>query len=372
MVSDTETRFGPTLVNVPWKLRVGELRRARRRRRCDRLWRRLDAASRGLSVALVEKRRLRCGNLEPFEQADPRRLRYLESFDVELVREALHERRLLVGRSRSSGSSHALPVPSQAQGLERFYVARALSLRRSSRVCTRDAAPPAPDAPRVLTGGAGSAWRLADRWHPLLRRPGRRARFSIVLARTAASHGAVCVSAVGVVDFLHAGERVAACARRTSSRVVEFDVRASTVINATRMDNRDERLAGVAIHDRETVQGRSSRSAEDRIDSQYALILRTRRACSSCCPGETAGLSARPIQSGITVSITLRRPTPTSSTPRPPQRGTAATTGFDDVIAVFVGLRPLLGGTDEETAKLSRNHAVRRSAPGFVSVAGGK
>jgi glycerol-3-phosphate dehydrogenase len=32
----------------------------------------------------------------------------------------------------------------------------------------------------------------------------------------------------------------------------------------------------------------------------------------------------------------------------------------------------LLGGTAEETAKLSRNHAVRRSAPGFVSVAGGK
>ena len=42
------------------------------------------------------------------------------------------------------------------------------------------------------------------------------------------------------------------------------------------------------------------------------------------------------------------------------------------MIAVYVGLRPLLGGTAEETAKLSRNHAVRRSAPGFVSVAGGK
>ena len=46
--------------------------------------------------------------------------------------------------------------------------------------------------------------------------------------------------------------------------------------------------------------------------------------------------------------------------------------GFDDVIAAYVGLRPLLGGTAAETAKLSRKHAVRRSAPGFVSVAGGK
>ncbi len=45
---------------------------------------------------------------------------------------------------------------------------------------------------------------------------------------------------------------------------------------------------------------------------------------------------------------------------------------FDDIIAVYVGLRPLLGGTAKETAKMSRKHAVWRSAPGFVSIAGGK
>jgi glycerol-3-phosphate dehydrogenase len=44
----------------------------------------------------------------------------------------------------------------------------------------------------------------------------------------------------------------------------------------------------------------------------------------------------------------------------------------DDIIAVYAGLRPLVGGSEKETARVSREHAVRRSAPGFVSVAGGK
>jgi glycerol-3-phosphate dehydrogenase len=45
---------------------------------------------------------------------------------------------------------------------------------------------------------------------------------------------------------------------------------------------------------------------------------------------------------------------------------------FDDITGVYVGLRPLLGGGADDTAKVSREHAVRRSAPGLVSVAGGK
>jgi len=45
---------------------------------------------------------------------------------------------------------------------------------------------------------------------------------------------------------------------------------------------------------------------------------------------------------------------------------------FDDITGVYVGLRPLLGKGAGDTAKLSREHAVRRSAPGLVSVAGGK
>jgi glycerol-3-phosphate dehydrogenase len=44
----------------------------------------------------------------------------------------------------------------------------------------------------------------------------------------------------------------------------------------------------------------------------------------------------------------------------------------DDITAVYVGLRPLVAEESVETAAVSREHVVRRSAPGLVSIAGGK
>ena len=46
---------------------------------------------------------------------------------------------------------------------------------------------------------------------------------------------------------------------------------------------------------------------------------------------------------------------------------------IEDVIGVYAGLRPLVANKkDSATTKLSREHTVDRSAPGFVSIAGGK
>jgi glycerol-3-phosphate dehydrogenase len=56
----------------------------------------LDAASRGLSVALLEKRDFAAGTSSRSSKLIHGGLRYLENLDIELVREALHERRLLV------------------------------------------------------------------------------------------------------------------------------------------------------------------------------------------------------------------------------------------------------------------------------------
>tara|TARA_Y100001934_G_scaffold182851_1_gene216190 strand:- start:164 stop:1018 length:855 start_codon:yes stop_codon:yes gene_type:complete len=44
----------------------------------------------------------------------------------------------------------------------------------------------------------------------------------------------------------------------------------------------------------------------------------------------------------------------------------------DDVVGVYVGLRPLLTGDSDKTSKLSREHAVTSSTGGLVSIAGGK
>jgi glycerol-3-phosphate dehydrogenase len=45
---------------------------------------------------------------------------------------------------------------------------------------------------------------------------------------------------------------------------------------------------------------------------------------------------------------------------------------IEDISGVYVGLRPLVAEGSADTAAVSREHVVRRSAPGLVSIAGGK
>lgn len=56
----------------------------------------LDAATRGLTVALIEKRDFAAGTSSRSSKLIHGGLRYLEHLDVKLVREALRERRLLL------------------------------------------------------------------------------------------------------------------------------------------------------------------------------------------------------------------------------------------------------------------------------------
>src|SRR6202522_4018554 len=58
----------------------------------------LDAASRGLRVALIESRDLASGTSSRSSKLIHGGLRYLEQLDFKLVREALHERDLLVSK----------------------------------------------------------------------------------------------------------------------------------------------------------------------------------------------------------------------------------------------------------------------------------
>ena len=56
----------------------------------------LDAASRGLKVAMVEARDIASGTSSRSSKLIHGGLRYLEQYDFKLVREALHERELMV------------------------------------------------------------------------------------------------------------------------------------------------------------------------------------------------------------------------------------------------------------------------------------
>src|SRR4030088_626014 len=72
----------------------------------------LDARARGYSVALVEKTDYAAGTSSRSSKLVHGGLRYLQKFDLGLVREALLERRLLVSPAPHLAKPHAFVVPS--------------------------------------------------------------------------------------------------------------------------------------------------------------------------------------------------------------------------------------------------------------------
>jgi glycerol-3-phosphate dehydrogenase len=337
----------------------------------------LDAASRGLSVALVEKRDFAAGTSSRSSKLIHGGLRYLEQFDLTLVREALHERRLLI-ETLAPHLVHATPflLPLKHGVRDRVYMGAGLALydalagahsavprhrHLSHAGCMRAVPSLRYDA---LTGGIRYYDAQVDD-----------ARFAVTLAGTAYAHGAACVSAVEVVSFRREGGKVAGARLRDLERGDELDVRARVVINCTGVWTTEmERLAGVE----HPLQVRPSKGVHivvprDRIDSSCALILPTEKSVLFVLPwgakwiiGTTDtdwefGLD-HPSATRADIDYLLGH---ANAVLREPLT-------LEDITAVYVGLRPLVAAGSKDTAAISREHVVHHSAPGLVSIAGGK
>lgn len=337
----------------------------------------LDAASRGLSVALIEKRDFAAGTSSRSSKLIHGGLRYLERFDLRLVREALHERRLLTERL-APHLVHPTPflLPLEHGLRDRAYLGAGLMLydalagmhpamprhrHLTHGACLR-AVPSLQDD--AVTGGIRYYDAQVDD-----------ARFAVTLAGTASAHGAACAPAVDVMGFLHHGAAVTGVRVRDLEGDAEFDVRARVVINATGVWTTEmERMAGVASP-LPVVPSKGVHIVipKSRIDSRLALILPTEKSVLFVLPWGThwiIGTTDTPWEFGLDhpsasradidyllghVNAILRDPL-----------------GSDDITGVYVGLRPLVAEGSADTAAVSREHVVRRGAPGFVSVAGGK
>uniref|UniRef100_UPI003CC7CEF5 FAD-dependent oxidoreductase n=1 Tax=Nocardia asiatica TaxID=209252 RepID=UPI003CC7CEF5 len=169
----------------------------------------LDAAARGLSVTLVEARDFAAGTSSRSSKLIHGGLRYLEQLDFWLVREALKERGLLLRRL----APHLVrPVsfllPLRHRIWERAYLgagvalydtiggARALPMHRHlSRTRALELAPGLRED--ALTGAIRYFDAQVDD-----------ARHTMMIARTAARHGATVLTRTKVTALLRDGERV--------------------------------------------------------------------------------------------------------------------------------------------------------------------
>ncbi|MFO6451355.1 MULTISPECIES: glycerol-3-phosphate dehydrogenase/oxidase [unclassified Aeromicrobium] len=340
----------------------------------------LDAATRGLSVGLVEARDFGSGTSSRSSKLVHGGLRYLEMLDFRLVAEALGERSLLIDKL----APHLVkPVPFlyplTHRVWERFYAGSGVALYDSMALLSGRSRGVPRHRHLTRTG--------ARRIMPALRKDALvgalhyydgqvdDARHTMFLSRTAAAYGAHVASRTRVIDLLREGDRVVGARVKDLESGREIDIRARQVVNATGVWT-DETQSFAA--ERGQFNVRASKGIHlvvprDRIRGESGLILRTEKSVLFVIPwgrhwiiGTTDtdwSLSKdHPAASAKDIQYLLDHVNRVLVEPLEPE----------DVEGVYAGLRPLLAGEDEATSKLSREHAVSTSVKGLVVIAGGK
>jgi glycerol-3-phosphate dehydrogenase len=336
----------------------------------------LDAATRGLSVGLVEARDFAAGTSSRSSKLIHGGLRYLEQLDFKLVREALKERGLLLTKL----APHLVRpvkflVPLRHRVWERGYIGAgvmlydtlggARALPRHRHLSRRRAFEVAPAlAPDALIGAIQYYDAQVDD-----------ARHTMMIARTAAELGASVLTRARMTELLRDGDRVTGAHVRDLESGAEFEVRARVVIAATGVWS-DEMSKAAGIPAPFTV--RASKGIHlvvprEKIDLDTGLILRTEKSVLFVIPWGRHWIVGttdtqwnldldHPAASRADVDYVLDH---VNAVLRKPITR-------DDIEGVYAGLRPLLAAKAAETTKLSREHAVANPVPGLVLIAGGK
>jgi glycerol-3-phosphate dehydrogenase len=339
----------------------------------------LDAASRGLSVALVEKDDLAHGTSRWSSKLVHGGLRYLATGDVGLALESARERGVLM----STTAPHLVrPLPMVVPlgpDLGRRAGVVVDSAHRVGDVLRRVAGTRRGTLPAPRRLGVAETARLL----PGVRRAGLRggllnwdgqleddARLVVALARTAASYGARIVTYARAVEADGAGATVRD--ERTGS---SLRVSARAVVNATG-----------AWADSLAPQTRLRPSKGVHVVLPAARLGHPTAAMTVGVPGmANRYVFALPHADGI-VHVGITDDPLAGPLPEVPQaqeseiaflldtlsRGLERPLDRGDVIGSFAGVRPLLAGAEGRTADLSRRHAVVRGEDGVWTVLGGK
>ncbi|HXA75026.1 MAG TPA: glycerol-3-phosphate dehydrogenase/oxidase [Acidimicrobiales bacterium] len=351
----------------------------------------LDAASRGLKTALVEKSDFASGTSSKSSKMVHGGLRYLQQREIRLVYENLAERQRLLDNAPHLVSPLPFLIPLFGRD---GVVSKTLARSYSSALWLYD-----------LTGG----WRIGERHHEVSKQEALDhlptlntdhlvagflyfdartddARLTLTLARTAAiEFGAAMANYTPVVQMNKSGSairgaRVQPDAADPSSA---FDVRARVVVNATGVWADDVRALD------ESTQPKSIRPARgvhvtvpaDRLPCDIAAVIPVPKDKRSIFVVPWPGTDL--VYLGTTDTDYAGPLDDPACTPEDVDYLLEAANNITtsrltraDVTGVWAGLRPLLaperGHVSERTADLSRRHTVMTSSEGVVTVTGGK
>jgi glycerol-3-phosphate dehydrogenase len=337
----------------------------------------VDAASRGYRVALFEQHDFGKGTSSRSTKLIHGGLRYLKQGRVRLVRDALIERGLLLRNATHLVRSLPTIVPVYSRW-ESFYYTLGLkvydrlsgrwSLGRSRRLSREQTVAAIPTIqPNGLFGGVTYLDGAFDD-----------ARLLVNLVQTAIEQGAVCVNHAAVRELIKESGRVVGVVAQDGETGSTLRVVARVVVNATgpftdqvlRLDD----AAGPAViapsqgihlvFDRKLLPGSSAllvpRTRDGRVIFAIPwhdhVVVGTTDTRRDDVPVEPRALPGE-------IEFLLETIAPYVSC-KPAQ---------SDIRSIFAGIRPLVRSAGvEQTSQLGRDHLIRVSPSGLISVLGGK
>ncbi|WP_295959375.1 glycerol-3-phosphate dehydrogenase/oxidase [Rhodoferax sp.] len=343
----------------------------------------LDAAARGFSVALVESHDFAKGTSSRATKLVHGGVRYLAQGNIALVREALHERTTLLHNAPHLAQPLAFVMPSYKLLDTPFY---GIGLKMYDALAGKAGLGPTEFLgrnktlqylPTVQAQGLKGGVKYWDGQFD-------DARLALVLARTAAAHGAVVVNYCAATGLLHEDGKVAGVHCEDRETGAKITLRAGCVVNATGVwvdafrQQDGEATGRVAkpmvapsqgVHivvDREFLPGDHAMLVPKTADGRVLfavpwlgkVILGT-----TDTPREDLAREPRPFKEEVEFILSESA----RYLSRAPTRA--------DVKSVWVGLRPLVKPQDDDggnTKGISREHTVLVSKSGLVTVTGGK
>jgi len=339
----------------------------------------LDAVSRGLRVALVEQDDIAVGTSSRSSRLIHGGLRYLQQFEVNLVREALRERarllRLAPHLVRLEDFLFPLYGPRFATralytaGLTMYdLLGSAKSGGRHRQLSLDETLEYAPDLVRKDLRGALL-------YHDAMEDD---ARFTLAVVRTAQAQKtgvAIALTRVRATGPIRDGDRVTGATVEDRLTGTTFDVRANAVLDATGVwGAMPDRPFGAGSFNVLPSRGSHLVIARERIQARGGMTLRIPGRVAFMVPWPRhwlIGTTDHPFHgqvdrvgaSGAEVDEILGT-----------LNGALDTTiTRDDIVGTYAGLRPLIAPSDaSSTVKVSREHKVSVEGDGLVRISGGK
>jgi len=337
----------------------------------------VDAAARGFRVALVEAHDFGKGTSSRSTKLVHGGVRYLEQGNVPLVMSALKERGLLRQNAPHLVHDLAFVVPNYSWWEAPFY---GIGLKLYD----------------LLAGKYGfGASRLLSREETLERLPALEpeelrggvvyydgqfddARLLIHLAMTAAEHGATIVNYCAATGLLRDADGfINGLAAKDEETGETFTIPARIVINATGVftdsirhmaDPQAEELVVTSqgihlVFDKSFLKAETALMVPRTSDGRVLFVIPWHNhavAGTTDTPVDSPSLEPRPLEEEIEFILE----TAGRYLSHQPTRA--------DILAVYVGLRPLVKGGEGKTSALSRDHLIHVDPSGLLTITGGK